>query len=278
MFDKDAIKELAMAQAITAGSDASAAHLAKDQIPPIALPQDFNLHDLERYAPTRRRARGTVSTSVAADFAQYADAHKEHGSTVFVDADAMTATAVLNLGDPEIPGHADNEVVLKLRQTAPFIALLTIANGRGFKQSDVAEFIEDWASHISCFNTDGGSIDTRQAIAAVRRITIESLRKVESDEQQLSATRSALESVKATASEPIPAAIVFRCEPYQGLSLRPFAMRLGILTGDKVPLLVLRIQKMEDHKEQMAKELVALVADAIKDSMPVHIGTYVAKK
>lgn len=273
MFDKDAIKELAQAQAITAAANA-VVNAIKPEISIVALPDDFQVHDLEKYLPNRRRARGTMNTSIVADFSEYAAAHGEEGASVFVDAESMKAKAVLNLGTPYDPGHADSLAVYAPKKTAAYMALLKHADTpSGLKQQAVAEFLEDWSPYINC-RTDTAGIPLAQAIAAVRRITIESAKKIEATVASLSESRSALESVTASSVEPLPTFIDFACVPYLDLQPRAFTLRLGILTGQAVPMLVLRIQAGERHQEEMAQELAQLVRKAIGDAMPVHIGTY----
>lgn len=279
MFDKEAINALSKAEAITAAAsvinDAGAeAH--------VALPNDFALHDLEQHMPQRRRARGKMTTSVVKHFADYTQAHAQAGATVFVDPDTMSAEAVLNLGTPsEGAGHADNTAVLVMRKTPAYAALLSMANGQNRKQTDVAEFLEDWAPNVKCFG--GGDADEdqplvhRKAVGSVRSITIEALRKVEATEQQLAASRSAFESVAASSADPIPTFIDFTCVPYYGLTERTIRMRLGVITSEK-PALTLRLINLQTHQEGMASELSELVSTAIADSMPVHIGTYAAKR
>jgi uncharacterized protein YfdQ (DUF2303 family) len=273
MINKEAIDALTKAEAITSAGKRIEDAFENEQ-PAIALPNDFALHDLEAYAAGRRRARGTMTTSVLRDFAAYASEQNEHGA-VFVDPDTMSATAVLNLGDPSEPGHADNLAVLKLRQTAPFAALLkkSEASGGPLKQADLAEFLEDWAPYIQCSN-DEGDIELRKAVAAVRRITIENLRKVDSTVQQLAESRSAFESVAATSVDPIPTFLNFTTVPYLGLAERSIRVRIGVLTGNDKPTLNLRIINLDHHKEQMAAELAQLVQDEFTDGLPVHIGTY----
>ncbi len=269
MIDQAAIKELNKAQAISA-----AANAVTDQVETlVALPEDFKVHDLENYLVARRRARGTMQTSSVTDFAQYATTHKEEGAAVFVDADDMAAVAVLNLGTPDDPGHADNRAKLQLKKTAAYLAMKQHASGSGLKQATVAEFVEDWSEHITCFN-DEGSVSAPKAIAAVRKLTIESMRKLESSEQNLSASKSAFESVQATSADPIPTIIYFRCVPYVGLAERQFVLRLSIQTGGDKPTIVLRIVKAELHAEEMANELADLTRQALNDSMPVLIGEY----
>lgn len=237
----------------------------------IALPDDFNLHDLERYSYTRRRARGLMTTSSIADFAAYVGAHQEAGASVFIHADSMQAVAVLNLGTKDSPGHADNRAALAMRKTAAFIALLKIA-AQHQQQVSVAEFLEDWREHIQCSNANG-DVPTPRAVAAVRKITIEEMGRRQSEVQQLSVSRSAMETVKAVESDDLPTTITFTCVPYVGLPGRAFSVRLGIITGAK-PSLSLRVVNIERHEEEMADELVGLVEAAVDPAIPCLAGAY----
>lgn len=282
MFDKEAIKELTRAEAISAAG--TAMHGATETDGLAALPNDFEIHDLEKHLPTRRRARGSMQTAVVEHFAGYVASHAEEGATVFVDKARMQAVAVLNLGKPDAPGHADNQAVLALDKTAAYIALgelMRKSTATGLSQRDLAEFMEDWDPAIGCIDANGSWMSTKKAIDAVRRITIDSARKTESAEGQLSAERSAFESVAASsAGNPLPATITFKCEPYNGLIERAFDMRLSVRTGDATKpalSLTLRLVKGEEHTEQMANELAALVKQAIEGT-PVYVGSYSAKQ
>lgn len=273
MLSKEAITALQESQSIMAAHQAIA-H-ASDSRDLAALPSDYSLHDLEAFLPARRRARGTMKTSVLASFADYTTAHGELGCAVFIDPMSMQAVSVLNLGEPTQPGHADNKAVLELKKTAAYQALLTYACGNPLKQSQIAEFLEDWADHLTCSN-DAGAIATPKAIAAIRKITIEAMRKLESTEQQLSASLSTFESAQATSTEPLPTQINFTCQPYADLSDRTFSLRLGIQTGNDKPAITLRIIKIEQHTEDMANELAELVAGQFESdtNIAVILGTY----
>lgn len=285
MFTKEAIQELAQAKAISAAQDSIDGALGEDKTHGVtALPEGFKVHDLEAKLIHRRRARGKMTTSSVSAFADYVDNHKEGGASVFVEQDAMRAVAVLNLGTPDAPGHADNLAVLQPKQTAAYTALLKVANGQGLPQTTIAEFIEDWMDRIQCLAAEpepdappSPAMNARHAAAAIRRVTIEAIQKLENTEGQLQASRSALESVKASSNgNPLPAFILFRCIPYHGLTEREFTMRLGVQTGAQKPALVLRIAKKEKHDEEMAEELAGSVAEAVGVTMPVLIGAYVA--
>jgi len=273
MFDKEAIQELSKAQAITAACAQVAA--LKTNGAAVALPNEFQVHDLEKLLPNRRRARGTMETASIDDFAAYVAQHQEPGTTVFVSHKAMVANAVLNLGSPADPGHADNRAQFVPRATAAYTALLQVAGGQGLEQRRVAEFMEDWAHLINCYH-ENDEITTPQAIAAVRNITIESARNVEASAAQLSASKSSFESVKASSKHTLPTHIYFKCAPYQDFFERAFVMRLGIITSDK-PAVTLRIVNREQHDEDMAAELKNKVRAATTGPVVVLVGDYSAK-
>lgn len=272
MFDKETLTALQESGSINAAAEAI--EFSGERLNTAALPSDYKVHDLEKFLPLRRRARGTMATTALLAFADYAKQHGEAGATVFVSPEDMTATAVLNLGTPTEPGHADNRAKLTLKKTAAYCALLAHATGGGLKQATAAEFLEDWPEHIKCFN-DAGEITQPKAIAAVRKLTIESIRKLESTEQQLSASRSAFESVQASSVDPLPTTIYFACQPYTELASRVFVLRLGVLTGADKPTISLRIAKAEAHAEEMATELAGLIEHQFSDeAMSVHLGSY----
>ena len=274
MFNEEALEKLMQAEAISAANSATTEALTEAGV--IALPDNYKTHDLEAYTQNRRRARGTMTTVNDTDFAAYVKAHQEPGAAVFVDERTMTATAILNLGTPDNPGHTDNRAVLSPPQTAAFKALLAIADGRGKPQKTIAEFFEDWQENIACQGADGGDIKVPKAVAAMRKLTIEELRKLTAEQQSLSATRSTFELITASSEEPIPATVSFKCVPHAGMNERVFVMRLGILTGESNPMPVLRIIKKELHDEQMALELAERVRKGLTgEPVTVAVGTYV---
>lgn len=275
MFDKDAIYAINEGTGISQASHAVASAFKDKDKAFVALPDHFALHDLEKHLPLRRRSRGTMETSSIADFAVYSTSHSEAGAVVFVSPKSMVANSVLNLGTPEKPGHADNRAQFKPNATAAFMGMLRVADGQAIDQQRAAEFLEDWADLIECYS-DSAQLTPGKAIAAVRNITIEGLRKVEASEQQLSASRSAFEQVTASSKDTLPTHIYFKCVPYQEFEERTFVMRLGIRTSDK-PAIVLRVINREQHDEQMADELRAKVTQAINGAMPVLVGDYSAK-
>lgn len=283
MFDQAAIIQLQEGASIAQAHEAAQ---TTDVNQPLALPSNFKLHDIESFLTERRRARGTMETADLASFVSYVDGARQTGAKVFIDQTAMSAQAVLNLGTITNPGHADNRAIFEQPKTAAYRALLEIADGNGRTQRDIAEFIEDWADHIDLFD-DQDHITMGEGLAAIRAITIETARKVEQTEGQLSASKSAFEQVQASAKTRIPTHIHFQTKPYELLDERLFGCRLGILTGgDKIGL-NLRIRQAEKHAEEMATELAGKVREGFRSVIPANqtvetdidilLGTYTRK-
>ena len=116
MFDKETLTALQEPASIIAASAAIENQSITDNL--VALPSDYKLHNLEQYLQVRRRARGLMATAILESFTDYTKAHAEAGASVFVNPDTMSATAVLNLGTPNEPGHADNRAKLEVKRTA----------------------------------------------------------------------------------------------------------------------------------------------------------------
>jgi uncharacterized protein YfdQ (DUF2303 family) len=274
VFNKEAIQEIMRAAAISQAADALN-QVARHEAPVVALPSDFQVHDMERFQGTRRRARGNMETPALSDFAKYVEEHQESGAAVFVNIGAMTATAVLNLGLPHAPGHADNRALYAPPQLAAYKAMGAIG-GRASTQQDVAEFLEDWPGHWQAVH-ESEPMTIPATIAAVRNITIEAMKKADATVSQLSSSQSAFEQVKASSGgSKLPTHIHFKCEPFLGFEPRTFVMRLAIRASDKAPAIVLRVVNIEQHMEEMGQELATKVR-AIMGALPVHLGTYQPK-
>ncbi|MDR0212528.1 MAG: YfdQ family protein [Comamonas sp.] len=240
--------------------------------PLVALPDNFNLRNIETHLPTRTRACGTMGSPYIADFVSYAGTHREDGAAIFVDAENMHAVAVLNLGTPDEPGHADQKAELTPKRTAAYDALRNLVRAPQ-TQRDLAEWLEDW---IAAWTAHDGEtqILNHTALQAIRNLTIEAASRSEHKDESLSAARSTFESVTASSAHTLPSRFVFKCKPYPDLVEREFAVRLSVLTGESKPKFSLRITAIEDHIEQMASEFAVLIREATENTLPVLIGTY----
>jgi uncharacterized protein YfdQ (DUF2303 family) len=263
MLTTETIQALQAPQAIEAAAQSINGH--QQTLGLAALPDNFHLHDLERYMAHRRHMRGQMQTGCLDSFAAYVLAHESHGATVFV-SDELSAKAVLNLGDEEYPGHADHTATLDLKMLPAYKALLNIFARGAVPQREFAEFLEDWADCIK-LKSNGAEMELSKGIAAVRKLTIEQTKKAQHTSQALSESRSTFEQIEASSETPLPTFLLFYCQPYHPLQNYALAARIAILTAGDTPTLKLHLIRHEEKREAMAAELVDLVkARLIKHS------------
>ncbi|EAA7987446.1 DUF2303 family protein [Salmonella enterica] len=220
--------------------------------PAVLVPSSVKTYDLERLMANRYRFRGDMNTTCIEDFVQYSKGYAGEGVRCFIDADGMSATTVFNIGTLDKPGHADNRAHLQLKKTSPFRSLLEV-NGTKYRQKSMAEWLEDWSDFLTAYDSEGEAMDIKKAAGAVRRLTIEAKRNADYEDQDMSASRSVMESVEAKSKDVMPSCFEFECIPYEGLANRKFRLRFSILTSDE-PILVVRIIQLETAEESMAKE------------------------
>ncbi|MBF0690623.1 YfdQ family protein [Providencia alcalifaciens] len=245
--------------------------------PAVAVPNGLEIVNLERYQNGRYRFRGSLKTTSINDFVKYSVGYSDAlGVRCFIDAEDMTARTIFNLGTIEHPGHADNSALIVLKKTSPFSAVLSV-NGRKQGQKELAEWLEDWRDHLLAFDADGNVLDIKQAIGAVRRITIESSRSSDHEDSDFSARRSVIENVEAKSKDIMPAAFEFKCTPYDELQERAIKLRYSLLTSQDTPTLVLRIVQLENLQELMAQEFRDILSAKFEGSqIETFIGNFSA--
>lgn len=217
----------------------------------VALPDNMNVHDLEKFMPTRRRFRGVMSTAQIDAFCDYAEA--QGSAEVFIDTEGMCAVAHFDMGTRDEPGHCEHRAVVDLKQTAAYYAMKKI-NGQAMSQRELAEWMEDWGRHIQCFDSEGEDLHIVKALASVRKMTIETARKLESEEQNMGRQLSAMERIEVSSEGKTLGGFLFTCVPYCGFKERTFRMPLSALTGGDSIRLKLRVQELELIQEDIADE------------------------
>lgn len=243
--------------------------------PLLAAPDNYGIHDLEKYLPGRQRLRGIFNTRALAAFTDYCADHDRDGAVCFVDPETMSATTVFNLGTEDDPGHCDFKACLTMKPTAEFQALQSI-NGQRVDQKTLAEFVEDWSVNLNAQDAENADLRIARVAMAIRAMTIEGNSKRDSDVGDYSQSRSALETVEAKSRHQLPAAIQFSCVPYEGLKLHTFFLRLSVTGGDDIRFKV-QIKRMEAEVEAIGNELAENISQAMDGkALKVCVGTFKA--
>ena len=272
-MDKSAIEQIQKSEASAVLNNCSV--VLDTEVPALAIPKDFNIESLEHLYEYRSRYRGSFITHHINDFVKYTG---EDGGHCFIDADNMSAKSIMDLGDTEKPGHAEHTATLLLTKTVPYSSLITI-DGNATTQQNIAEWLEDWRDFLRAENSAGEKIDIKNAISAIRTITIDAARKSEHQVKSLSQSRSTMESIEAKSKNAeMPAFFYFKCVPHEGLKEREFMLRLSITTLSEHIKLTLRISRIEAIKEEIANEFKEMLINEFTGSdTKIYIGTFTTR-
>ncbi len=256
----------------------------------VVLHNDTSVKSLESLMPFRNRFRGEMQTTSLSAYADYIRNRESETTKCFIDQDYMTARAIFNMWEGAQPGHCDDKATLSLQKTAAFKALTQI-DGKKLSQKELAEWLEDWASNITVYQGSrditseddnnlgdlNSPVHITKAINAIRKMTIETARKIESQDGDMNRKLSAMEAVEARTGDIKINSVVFTCKPYNNLDERAFDMRLSTTTGGDSLSLTLRIMKLEAIEEEIAEEFQEKLEASLEDtSVDFYIGSFVA--
>lgn len=242
----------------------------------VAVNEDYNVLDLEKYQIGRNRARGVLNTPSLEDFKSFVLNNQSKIAPVFVDHKNVSATAVLNyLEDGYSQGHCDHLAILKLEPTVIWSKLQNLKD-RKLSQRDFAVFIEDWVSVLEITDADGNVIGGAQALAAIRNMKISASVSTESNVGNLSESRSRFDQVEARSKEEFtPAYFKIYDSAYLGLDERLIVLRLIINTNGETPVFSVQIVKEELLLDEIIQEFKTKVIELLPEN-PVRIGTFTA--
>lgn len=281
MFDSDTIKLLQQAEAL----DRVSVELdgATIQKPVIAIPDGFSLQNIEHVFSYRQRIKGVFATDDIDSFTNYCGSHTIIGSACFVDGALMKAKTIFDYLPKGEPGHCDFSATLQLKPTAEYEAMLKLVNTQMMTQKDLAFSMEDLSHIITPINSDRKDYQLSMAIAAVRNITIESSASATFNQQDMRASRSALEEIEAKAKNAavglLPSFLKFTLVPYIGLAEREFRVRMVMHLSKEEPRFNLKFVSHELDKQAMANEFVDVIDQKLSGILnDVFVGGFTPTK
>ena len=222
-------------------------------IPARILPDGYNIHNLEKYQNQPSRFRGIFSTNQIDDFVQYC-VGTQKPVRCFIDQKDMKAKAYFDLGDPDKPGHGEHTALLSLERKAAFKALLEL-HQEEMDQKKAAEFFEDWRDCILLYDENEKTIDVKQGIMAIRKLTINAIAEAQHVHEDKRTEKSTLERIEAQNLRTFVNYFVFNCQPYgPQLGNYLFTVRVSLVFDRDRPRLRFNIIRLEDRKETMAND------------------------
>lgn len=213
--------------------------------PMIIVPNDYKLIDLEQYEPTPSQFRGTFKTTLIDEFAGYINTNGTDKTCIFINPDTEIAAAIIDMGTANNPEWGKHRAELKLKKLPEF-KKLTELNNTVLSQLDFIDFAEDFAGSIQFVNDEMVPIDFRQAIAAIRKLTINSTQNSESTVGNFNASHSSLDAIeiKANGSKP-PHGFTFTCAPYDAFPDLAINCQIRYLTEGKNVNLKFRVSLLD---------------------------------
>jgi len=219
------------------------------------------IESLEQFQDKRNRFRAKFATTTLADFIDYVN--DNGGKKVFISKANMIARTIFDMDDL---GHCVHTAKCAPVKTPEYQAVCDI-NGAKVEQQKIVEFMEDWKDHIDAVDSNGDDMGYKEALMAMRLVTIEKMQTGESMVSSMSSQQSAMQKIEAKSGDkPLPAWIQFDCKPYDGLGERIFYMRLSITEGRSVPMMQLRVQNLAQHETLIANEMAELIGNGVDDA------------
>ena len=260
-------------QLITDTALIATAKVLETDTPTVVLPEGAKIFNLEQFSAGRSRFRGTFSTSSLVDFSKYVIDRNIADAQGFINQEEMTCAVLFNLGTEEVPGHADDRAVLKLKATAGYQAVQAI-NGRAMSQKDMSDWIEDWHSTLTAVDAENKDMSLVKAIAAVRTISVKATSESDHTVSETRASRSAMDAIEATSKETLPTSLIFSVVPFEGLSVREIILRISVITSGAQPALKLRWVGEDVQREEIAQEFKSVLDAQIGEAAKLALGTF----
>lgn len=188
----------------------------------------------------------------------------------------MTCVVLFNLGTPELPGHADDRAVLRLKPSAAFAAVQTIS-GQALVQKAMSDWIEDWHQHLLASDESGAVMSIAKAIAAVRTIIVKASSESDHAVSETRASRSAMDSIEASSKETLPAWLDFKVVPFEGLGEQTIRLRVSVISSGTQPQLKLRWLGEELQREAIAQEFKQVLESKVGGAAKLVLGSFDSK-
>lgn len=251
-------------------------HIDVGAIPASIIAKDSKIESLEHLLETPLLHKVKFTTSVFYDFLDYCKANCDtsQSSTIYIDKNAMRARAIFDHGHADNPKWGHHNAHLTLDKTPEFAALMENHN-EDMSQQDFIDFLIDWEKFVQLGEEENAGLAFKDAVNRIRKLTVTSLSKAESEVGNFSANKSALESVEVSAgSTKPPAALLWTGIPYEEFKSRTFSAEIrAVVKGDSIKLRY-RIIQLESGINDIANEFRDRIKQALADdAIDIYLGT-----
>jgi uncharacterized protein YfdQ (DUF2303 family) len=271
MVDKTAIQEINAQNSLKAING----YLVDKDNDVIALPEGSSLHDLTQFDSVKRWFTGRYKTTSLEGFLGYVNDNIKNGcSEIFISVEDMSACAIFDLYTIEkAPARAEHQALLKMKATPEYQAIKDLCGGvkhsvrdDKLSQREMAEWMEEWREFITPVDSSDKEINIARAINAIRGMTVEASRKMESSVGDMSESRSTLDRIDAKGKEVTVAGFIAEdiyC--YSDLQPKTLKVKFSIITDAEKIAFKARMLLQDKVKEELGQDL----ADKINASINI---------
>lgn len=241
----------------------------------IVIPEGFHLKDIEHLNEFRDQYKSYFNTNDYADFVEYCNMQVKKSAICTIDSDQMQASVIFDRGTTKEPLHGQNSAFIKMKKMNAFKLIEDICS-RPLNQQMVTEFFEDNAEYFSFFDDKNNLISCTEVCKRIYKMKVQAKQELDSEYNNFSQSQSTYESLAINSAEkPLPEIIKFTCEPYLGLGLRAFSIRLAPSCSGSDVRLTLSIISYEKHLEDMGQEFKEKLVESFKDQdIETYVGTF----
>ena len=245
-------------------------------IPSIILPDDYSVQSLEDLQAAPSAFKGTYETDNLEEFADYVSKHADLANSVaFINAEKMTAIAIIDHGTPTDPQWRYHKAALALTAEPEYEALLAF-NNRSLAQLDFIDFIEEYKDIIQFIDQDPpAQLDYKESLRSFRTLTVESIKNQTNTTGNFAASRSELEAIDIKgAGRELPWGFTFTCIPFIGLEEITFTAQLRATKQSDTIALKYRLYQASSIKKAITENFKAKLNNEINAYVTVYIGQF----
>ena len=272
-LDKSAVQEISKMSAAVVATD----YLSEipNTIPSVIVPESYTIRSLEHLHEKPFSFKGTYNTDNIDEFIEYVSKHGDMDSScVFIDAENMTAHAILDHGTPEEPQWGRHNALLRLTAEPEYEALIK-NNDCQYSQANFIDFVEEYKEYVRFIDANDIELDYKEALKSLRSLKAESTNSQAQNSGNFSESRSALESLEIKAADrELPWGFLFECTPFENLNPVVFTAQLRAKKSGNEIALKYRLFQANETKKSITENFKTLLTAALVDEVNVYIGKF----
>ena len=229
----------------------------------VIVPNDCEIRDISQFMERPRRFCGRFTTTHLGSFIDYCKSNETDSWALFVHK--LGAVAYFDYGTHEKPGWREHRAVFDPELIPEYKLMLEkTMPGVNLTQLEMVDFLEDMGDAISARSGDQ-DLTLSQAIAGVRNVSIERVKNTDTTVEDMSASRSTLESIEAKSKKHLPTDLSVHVAPVDGMSEHTQMLRVRVIDNNGEPRFMIRRVRDDRHRLEVEEGFSNMVSKAFTD-------------